>query len=468
MDEVVAGPDGTTDDTAVPSTIEEDASLLGLLRVLLHPRTLPHVALLGGLGVSLHLLAGGGSETLSSIGYLSLAGGYAITALLSPLGPVQRWTTLGGQQAHGAALKRFIMSFRICIFPLIMAGLTAFLLLLLLGENGLVGDQTKALPLALATCFVLWAVLQGRGFTRWLKTALFSEIAEDGERPRGRTRRSSSLIFLLLLFAVSVLLVGFQTLAGTTSDGTGALVSNAGFIAVFAGVFFLAWRRTHAERLAASSSARLHGFTVRWMLVSQAFVSWHLLTVWRHWAIAPKQSMLLFEELVLMMFTVVMAIWALTSKSFKSSFQLVSRENALPLGLAFGYAYAGSVAMMTVVLVDVRNVVMVGHLIVALTVLWLQPKVLNETLAHAEASSNVRRIVSEVVVNAPSDDERVQDDASFSNDVGSNDKPKANEAPSASNGGDEEPASIGTDVAWDGPEVLADNVAWDDEVEVVD
>lgn len=169
-----------------------------------------------------------------------------------------------------------------------------------------------------------------------------------------------------------------------------------------------------------------------------------------------------------MMFTVVMAIWALTSKSFKSSFQLVSRENALPLGLAFGYAYAGSVAMMTVVLVDVRNVMMVGHLIVALTVLWLQPKVLNETLAHAEASSNVRRIVSEVVVNAPSDDERVQDDASFSNDVGSNDKPKANEAPSASNGGDEEPASIGTDVAWDGPEVLADNVVWDDEVEVVD
>jgi hypothetical protein len=177
--------------------------------------------------------------------------------------------------------------------------------------------------------------------------------------------------------------------------------------------------------------------------------------------------MLLVEELLLMMFTVIMAIWALTSKSFKSSLQLVSKENALPVGLAFGYAYAGSVAMMTVVLEDVRNVMMAGHLIVALTVLWMQPKVLDGRLAHVEASSNVRRIVSEVVVNAPSQDGHEQAEPSLSGDVGS----EANvQAKSATDSNDEHTAepSIGAHVAWSAPEVLADDVAWDDEVEVVD
>jgi len=467
MGEAVAEGDGTTDDPVVPSNLEEDASLLGLLRVLLHPRTLPHVALLGALGVLLHLLAGGGNETLSSIGYLSLAGGYGLTALLTPFGPVKRWTTLDGEQAHGSALKRFLTSFRICVFPLVMAGLAGFLLLLLLGENGLLGDQTDVLPLALAACFVLWAVLQGRSFSRWLNAAIPSKGTYDEQRSRGGTVRSSLVIFLLLLTVVFALLVAFEAIAGNNADAMGVVASNIVFIAVFAGVFFLAWRRTHSERMAASSSAHLHGFAVRWMLVSQAFVSWHLLTVWRHWALAPQQGMLLVEELLLMMFTVIMAIWALTSKSFKSSLQLVSKENALPVGLAFGYAYAGSVAMMTVVLEDVRNVMMAGHLIVALTVLWMQPKVLNGRLAHVEASSNVRRIVSEVVVNAPSQDGHEQAEPSLSGDVGS----EANvQAKSATDSNDEHTAepSIGAHVAWSAPEVLADDVAWDDEVEVVD
>ena len=43
---------------------------------------------------------------------------------------------------------------------------------------------------------------------------------------------------------------------------------------------------------------------------------------------------------------------------FRSSLKVVNTDNALPIGLAFGYAYAGSVAMLTTVLDDVKTVMM--------------------------------------------------------------------------------------------------------------
>ena len=102
-------------------------------------------------------------------------------------------------------------------------------------------------------------------------------------------------------------------------------------------------------------------------------ITWHLLTVWRHQFITPNTAVLVAEEFLLMMFTVLMAIWGLTSRSFRSPLKLVNLNNALPMGLAFGYAYAGSVAMLTTVLDDLRAVMMAGHLVVALTFFWMQP-----------------------------------------------------------------------------------------------
>jgi hypothetical protein len=441
-----------------------EASLLGLIRVLLHPRTLPHVVLLGVLGSVLHLAANNGNASFSSVGYLSLAFGYGLTALFSSVPAVKRWTTLGEEATGGNAFKRGLFSFRICTFPMVLAIASGFALLLILGENGLIGDQTDALPLALAGCFVAWAVLQGRGFSRWLEATLVARQTEAKPRSEGRTAASSMVAFVLLSAIALLLLLAFESLAGSDGEPLDSLLSNSLFLLVYVVVFFGAWWRTRSERLAASSSSELHAFSVRWMLVSQGFVSWHLLTVWRHWAIAPRQSMLLAEELALMVFTVMMAIWALTSKSFKSSFQLVSKDNALPVGLAFGYAYAGSVAMMTVVLEDVRNVMMAGHLLVALTVLWVQPRVLRGMLARNEASSTVRRIVEKVDVassKAVAPDDGVQPVSPTNENEGTLEEGGATSAPS-------ENLAIGAEVAWDAPRVLADGVVWDDEVELVD
>ena len=77
---------------------------------------------------------------------------------------------------------------------------------------------------------------------------------------------------------------------------------------------------------------------------------------------------------------------------------MVNTDNALPIGLAFGYAYAGSVAMLTTVLDDVKTVMMAGHIIVALTFLWMQPKVLRSTMGHAEVVERIQQVVEDATV----------------------------------------------------------------------
>ena len=174
----------------------------------------------------------------------------------------------------------------------------------------------------------------------------------------------------------------------------------------------------------------------------------------------PSDAALLVEELLLMMFTIIMAIWSLTSRSFRSSLRMVHTKNALPIGLAFGYAYAGSVAMLTAVLDDIRNVMMAGHIIVLLTFMWLQPKVLTQVIGNHDESVKVRRIVAEVTPAPPVDEGNEAEDTSASDD---NKEPDTSDPTSTT-------SDIGDEVSWakNEPETLAEGVQWDDEIELLD
>ena len=70
-----------------------------------------------------------------------------------------------------------------------------------------------------------------------------------------------------------------------------------------------------------------------------------------------------FEELSLMIFTVFIAIWSMTNKGFKSKLKLIDENNALFWGLAFGYAYAGSVAMLSNVFDNIETVMQLDILL---------------------------------------------------------------------------------------------------------
>ena len=145
--------------------------------------------------------------------------------------------------------------------------------------------------------------------------------------------------------------------------------------------------------------------------------------------------------------------------------KLVNSNNALPVGLAFGYAYAGSVAMLTTVLDDVRNVMMAGHIVVVLTFLWMQPRVLAATMGGVKATERIQQVVEEAVpiVEAQALPEGEPDEALDSATV------SQTEDASDDSKDDTTPQSIGEGVSWTDPDVLASDVSWDDdEIELLD
>ena len=168
--------DGAETSDFGPTPLEEltrqESSLWALLKVLLSGKTLPHLVLIAVLAGALQWVASNDGESLASFGFLSMSGGYLLTGLLSGRSTVQRWIQLpdDGDAGELSRAKRVLFSFRICLFPLAMAGLTFGFLTVLVGEQGALGDQTSALPWLLSSCFVVWAVVQGRAFGRYIAT----------------------------------------------------------------------------------------------------------------------------------------------------------------------------------------------------------------------------------------------------------------------------------------------------------
>ena len=456
-----------TEGTPLDELKAEESSLWSLLRLLLSGKTLPHLVLVVGLSLMLQLMALQGSESMSALGFISLSGGYLLTGMLSGSGRIQGWIQLpdAAESMEQSRIKRLVFSFRICIFPLIMAVVVLFALLALVGEQGALGDLTGLLPVLLSSCFVIWAIVQGRGFGRWLASLAASKLPDSKDRVEGGLRRHTIFSYVLLMALAGGLIAGFEWLAGGSLAPAQFFLDHALFFFALTAVFVLAWRRSFPARLQASSRYDFHSFSNRWMLLSQLLIAWHLLTVWRHWTITPSDGLLMLEEFLLMMFTVLMAIWGLTSRSYRSTMKLVNSNNALPVGLAFGYAYAGSVAMLTTVLNDVKNVMMAGHIVVVLTFLWMQPRVLAATMGGVKATERIQQVVEEAVpiVEDQALPEGEPDEALDSAPV------SQTEASDDASKDDTTPQSIGEGVSWTDPEVLASDVSWDDdEIELLD
>ena len=452
----------TSDELAAMA--EQDTSLLTLVRTLLHPRTLPHVLLLVVSSSLLFLVTEGGLTAVSAVAFTSLAMAYATAGMLSSIGSIRRWMALapteevGGETQPPLGLaKRVLNWLKICLFPLVLACLWAAALLLLMGEDGALGDQLDTLPLVLSGLFVLWSIVQARSLSSWMSSVAAKRLPEPSPRSGGIAVHV--VLHSMLLGGVTLgLLSLFSLIAGEEAGPAAVARDNAAFFAVFGLLMGVSFAATREQRRRASRHRSLHRFSGAWLLMSQFFVVWHALTVWRHTVMSPPPALLLIEELMLMVFTVIMAIWGLTSKSVKSALGLVHDGNALPMGLAFGYAYAGSVAMLTGVLDDVRTVMMAGHGVVLCTLLWMQRSVLIRALGQHDAEVTIRRAVDAA---SPSN-------VAAQTEAPASDEPTASEGPSDPEGGgvmasatEHNQAPVRVDWADDPVEVLADDVDWD-------
>jgi len=372
-----------------------DSSILGLLRTLLSFKTLPHVIALVLSSVFLYALANS-SAGMAAVAFASLAVGYSVTAMLSSIERIRSWTQLSdwGEERPNA-LKRLAFSFRILILPYSVAAVFFLSFLAFTSESA-----PDVLALIMASLFVVWAIAQGRSFGAWA-----SAQSAKGTPKRTATSGQGYLGLSVLVLGV----VGFSgaaiTLFASIHDPTDIALAQHPDLFPFIGLSLLVFGLMNAAtwkiRAAAMKHRSLRRFHFKWSIWIHLFVTWHLLTVYRHAFMDIGDLEVYLEEITLMMFTVFMGIWSLTSKGFGAKFKLLNTENALPWGLAFGYAYAGSVAMISAAVGDLRMVMMLGHILAALTGVWMHRSILNSVLVRHQDELEIQHIVAHAEAATP-------------------------------------------------------------------
>ena len=257
----------------------------------------------------------------------------------------------------------------------------------------------------------------------------------------------TSALVIVMTFAVT------EGLRFFLNQGSFSLWPYLFSFAVYGLCIYLTW----GQRKEASRHSTTHVVARKWFWATQLFITWHVLSIFRSIDSASNDTMIFIEELFLMVVTVFLAIWALTSKGEGSNSAFFTRDNALFWGVAFGYAYAGSVAMITSVMDNVRTVLIAGHILVVMTVMYLQRSML---AARVHRINNDRGIVQSVIHLEVNDNP--------TEEVSDTTEPESVEVETDTTE-EEATESIGDPVDWNQtPETLGDSTNWDDEIELLD
>jgi len=356
-----------------------------LIRTLLSPATLPHILLLLVGSIAFHLLAmteagrGWGVAGFISVGLANIA-----VAVLHRSDRFHHWVRVQAAPESatlGAKLATLpLRILRIWLPPLVLAAPIVAVMAWFLSNGS--PDRVGTVALALASMFIIWSAAQAFSLSTWIDALARQGMPEEGGDRTYNPALSIGVHTVLLLVLASLcawgLGLGGQSLGEVEAT---KLVSYAAFLLVLlASQAFLFWRhKDHRAELGKRTMTASRSW--RWTFLMQAFIAWHLLSAWRRFGgdVGPGA---IIEELVLMLATIISAIWALAAAGVRRNSRLFTAENALFWGLAFGYGYAGSVSMIAVLTDDifagipflsggVSGAIGVGHLVTLAALAWL-------------------------------------------------------------------------------------------------
>ena len=425
---------------------------LSLLKSLLSPATFPHLLMLALASIALFVLARMEAEVWSAYGFIGFSVAYLCLAPLSKnerIGGMLRYNTDDDSNDKPPISARF----KILIVPIILGFVFVTLIYVIFGESGVLSQVGSFLPATLGGLFVLWAVAQGRFFG--LATMNAINVPEEGQsNPDGYSPVPSlvmtSTLVVVMTFAVTE---GLRFVLGSSSFSVWPYLFS---FAVYGLCIYATW----TQRKEASLHSVTHVVARKWFWATQLFITWHVLSIFRSIDSASTDTLIFIEELLLMIVTVFLAIWALTSKGEGSESTLFTRDNALFWGVAFGYAYAGSVAMITSVMDDVRTVLIGGHILVVATVMWSQRSMLEMKTSRINSDRGIVQSVIDLKINEPSSEPETSE--SEVNEEQQSAPQSQEDAPTLEE-------SIGDPVDWNQtPETLGDETHWEDEIELLD
>ena len=391
---------GVLDSKPLTITIEtgEKLSLKVLIKSLLRKETRPHIFLILILAVPLHIVSADKSlARITSMVYLSLALSYLLVALLSNREIFRKLVIADLQidQLQQSKIQGLKVYPRLLATPLIIAVGLFFVMSSFFGGDTSLEFIGDLMPQALASLFLLWAVAQSRSF----RTTAVSFLESRRDKFTTAKEANTSAGYFVVHTSVTILGLGllylFRSIESNFEMSLMSVILRDWVFLVALELICIVSIASTRDLISDFEDEISKKISIRWILFCSLFVMWHAMTIYRKMVIESTTGIgSLIEEVILMLFTVILAIWALTSSQTKSDFPVINKNNAIFIGLSFGFAYAGSVAMLTSALDGIIEVISAGHAIAAITLLVLQRSTIKRTLAHQRSESRIQELVN--------------------------------------------------------------------------
>jgi len=379
----------------------ERVGIFQLIQNMLSPRTLPHIIMIALIS-SLLLFLVDSQEVFVAMAFLSLSISYIIIATLSNNSLIQNLTKLPEEKGDATWLVRFLFSFRITIVPILLAAIIVGLFWSFTG-----GKENVWIAPMMASLFIVWSIAQAASFRTGIVEWLANGLGDAKLHTYQEKISTASQIVVVQSFAFIVIWLGQMISKSEKMSLEDALLGGFAFILVCVLLQALTLWLTRDEREASGNEKGMAAFSFKWMIIAQIFITWHAFSIYRRTWMDPSDVSTLIEEGLLMAFTVIFAVWSLTTYTVRDGKRLVSEHASLPLGISFGYAYAGSVALLTGTFDSLKEVMIFGHVLSICAMMLLLRPTLRTSRMTSEMFLNARNID---ISKQPSEDDSTEEE----------------------------------------------------------
>ena len=306
----------------------QQIGMFQLIKNMLSPRTLPHIAMIAILSTILLFLVRS-QEVFVAISFISLAFSYLIVAALSNVEIVKNLTKLPEEKNDSKWLVRFLFSIRITVVPILIASVLVGLFWSISGGN----DNIWISPV-LASLFIVWSIAQAASFRTGMVEWLANGLGDAKLHTYQEKISTASQVIIVQSFAILIIWLGQTVTQSEKLSLQDAILGGIAFIVVSILLQSVTLWLTRDEREAAGGEKGMAGFSFKWMIVAQLFITWHAFSVYRRTWMEPSEWSTIIEEGLLMALTVIFAVWSLTTYPVRDGKRLISEDASLQLGIS--------------------------------------------------------------------------------------------------------------------------------------
>ena len=356
---------GKTSDTDVASTEIHDSDVMtlrDLVGTLLARETIAHIVLVVSASVLIHTFTRIGVLSLdtAAVIFISLSLAYSLTAIGAQHEGIGRMIR-ASPVANGTGVLAAVAGS--LLMPLIIAGVIAGAILVSISENGPLNAAASmhAFPWLLAIMFCVWSLMQAGAFrvpaetmTVKLSPLEIGTTAFDS----ARFRRHVVIIILITATILHILFFSIKPWIDPTKESLtwfqavvmgpeGAFPFSGLAFVITCGIitdFVLRRQTDRLNELGSHKSGQRRALV--WSVIVLGFVAWHLFSFHRKFILGSDDIIEIAEEVILMIITVLSAIWALSNRA-KGGMQMFNPLNAVFWATAFAYGYAGSISIIS-------------------------------------------------------------------------------------------------------------------------